>query len=681
MYFYKIDAQMTNIQERAGQEEAESFARAIRARLILFYQNNNDGTIFITSISGNRLTMGAIARNATWLEKNIQNFLTVAELGCTKINIEEITLESLTSLLYISDNECYIGEPGYILKQFGIEDLLTRRNPFFTEHMLMEQVSKQKLLKMAKDLQCTGTLIPEIERIFQPAVDEAIGHPVHYLILSDNDIVRDGILNILLSALYTNGRIKNRRYSVASINEENCKEKECLALYESCTDGAVVVLLGDKSIGGLDRESMLMRAIFGNGDSDNDSGGSWLDKISRTARKYYDKTLTIFCLPHASEKVKTHIREQLGIITLVELTEDPLSEKQAKVYLRRSARERGVPSDKTLYKAIDSGQATYSTTELLRVFNVWYSKRLKTLTHPQYSQFESSTQISAKTIYSGDAFTELELLIGLGEAKKVIKQAVDYFKAQQLFRDRGFSGDRPSMHMIFTGSPGTAKTTVARLFARIMLDNGLLSVGELFEVGRADLVGKYVGWTAQKVRNKFNEAMGSVLFIDEAYSLLDEREGMYGDEAINTIVAEMENRREDIVVIFAVYPEKMEDFLKRNPGLRSRIAFHVPFADYNPEELLQILEVIAGKHGVELDGDVGEKLLPVLAAASREPDFGNGRYVRNLFEKARMKQAGRLLAMDVDSITSEQATRLVADDFEIPTITRAPIKRIGFDVA
>ena len=169
-------------------------------------------------------------------------------------------------------------------------------------------------------------------------------------------------------------------------------------------------------------------------------------------------------------------------------------------------------------------------------------------------------------------------MIGLTKAKAVIAQALDYYKAQKLFREKGISLERPAMHMVFTGNPGTAKTTVARLFAQIMKENGLLPVGDLIEVGRADLVGKYVGWTAPTVKAKFAAAKGSVLFIDEAYSLVDDKDGLFGDEAINTIVQEMENHRDDIVVIFAGYPDKMEQFLQKNPGLRSRIAFHMPLS-------------------------------------------------------------------------------------------------------
>ena len=148
-----------------------------------------------------------------------------------------------------------------------------------------------------------------------------------------------------------------------------------------------------------------------------------------------------------------------------------------------------------------------------------------------------------------------------------MEQALNFYKAQKLFKEKGLPDSRPAMHMVFTGNPGTAKTTVARLFAGIMKENQLLSEGRLFELGRSDLVGKYVGWTAQIVKEKFRKARGSVLFIDEAYSLLDGDSSLYGDEAINTIVQEMENCREDTVVIFAGYPREMEQFLSRNPGL------------------------------------------------------------------------------------------------------------------
>ena len=146
--------------------------------------------------------------------------------------------------------------------------------------------------------------------------------------------------------------------------------------------------------------------------------------------------------------------------------------------------------------------------------------------------------------------------------------------------------------MVFTGNPGTAKTTVARLFAEIMKDEAILSTGKFVEVGRADLVGQHVGHTAPLVKKKFRDAQGGVLFIDEAYSLCDSYENGFGDEAINTIVQEMENHRDDVIVIFAGYPEPMKQFLDRNPGMQSRIAFQIEFEDYTTEELCAITKLL-----------------------------------------------------------------------------------------
>ena len=234
--------------------------------------------------------------------------------------------------------------------------------------------------------------------------------------------------------------------------------------------------------------------------------------------------------------------------------------------------------------------------------------------------------------------------------------------------------------MVFTGNPGTAKTTVARLTAKIFRDNGLLESGHLVELGRADLVGKYVGWTAPTVMEAFQRAEGSVLFIDEAYSLVDDRDGMFGDEAINTIVQEMENHREDTVVIFAGYPDKMERFLQKNPGLRSRVAFHVDFPDYTPKELLDILRLMAENQSMKLGPGAEQAALAIFQSAVSIPDFGNGRFVRNVLEQAQMKMAVRLTAGCADTLTNAQLTTLCAEDFEMPVMCAETPKRraIGF---
>lgn len=360
----------------------------------------------------------------------------------------------------------------------------------------------------------------------------------------------------------------------------------------------------------------------------------------------------------------------------MELKETYAGKDEAVEHLKAMAKDHRIRTDADLWNRLED--KTYSPDELSDLFDDWYHLKLKTRVYPQYKDVQSVKRENVKLTPEGDAFSELDQMVGLASAKKIIKQAVNYYKAQKLFADKGMKAEQVSLHMVFTGNPGTAKTTVARLFARIMKDNHLLSTGRLVEVGRGDLVGKYVGWTADIVKKKFEEAKGGVLFIDEAYSLVDDRSGSYGDEAINAIVQEMENHRKDIVVIFAGYPDKMETFLKTNPGLRSRIAYHVTFEDYDTAALLEIAKLIARQKGLTLSEGALVKLKPVFEKARMKPDFGNGRFVRNVIEKAKMAQANRLLEMDYDSIGKEDVSTICAADIDVTETESETKKPIGF---
>lgn len=184
---------------------------------------------------------------------------------------------------------------------------------------------------------------------------------------------------------------------------------------------------------------------------------------------------------------------------------------------------------------------------------------------------------------------------------------------------------------------------------------------------------------AKQIIEQYHPEKGSVLFIDEAYSLVDDRNGSFGDEAINTIVQKMENHRDDVVVILAGYPDKMEWLLQKNPGLRSRIAYHVPFNDYDTAALCEIAKLIAKQKGLTFTDEACNKLTVLFDAARNESDFGNGRYVRNVIEIAKMAQASRLLTMDFDSIESEDIALITADDIEIPkSSAKTEKKQIGF---
>ncbi len=270
---------------------------------------------------------------------------------------------------------------------------------------------------------------------------------------------------------------------------------------------------------------------------------------------------------------------------------------------------------------------------------------------------------------------EFNELIGLTGVKKLVSDRLDFAALQKIKRDAGVKAESVPLHLAFKGNPGTGKTEVARLIGRILKEEGVLSVGDFFECGRQDLVGLVVGSTAPKVEDLFRRAKGSVIFIDEAYSLNDGQKGGYGDEAITAIVDQMEKLRDDVVVIFAGYSQDMDDFLKANAGLRSRVSCEVTFPDYTTDELMDILDSMARSRGLHLERKAREKAHDIICRASRGESFGNARFVRTLLESAMVSQGARLCqarrndagkaAGDEDaSLTKRALTTLISDDFQ-----------------
>ncbi len=254
---------------------------------------------------------------------------------------------------------------------------------------------------------------------------------------------------------------------------------------------------------------------------------------------------------------------------------------------------------------------------------------------------------------------ELESLIGLANVKHEIKSLVSLVEVHKRRRQRGMKVSLPSLHMVFTGNPGTGKTTVARLLGKIYKGLGLLAKGHVVEVGQSDLVGGYVGQTPLKTMAKLDEANGGVLFVDEAYTLSDQR-CSYGGEAIDTILKVMEDRRETMAIVVAGYTEPMSAFFASNPGLASRFTRHVHFEDYSPSELFSIFEGLCTRDGYYLSPAASVVANEVLGQlhATRSETFGNARQVRNTFERVVEQQAMRLTLNPQDD-----PSRLEVSDF------------------
>jgi probable Rubsico expression protein CbbX len=262
-----------------------------------------------------------------------------------------------------------------------------------------------------------------------------------------------------------------------------------------------------------------------------------------------------------------------------------------------------------------------------------------------------------------EALAELEHdLIGLGPVKRRVREIAGLLLLGKLRESNGLQTERPTLHMSFTGRPGTGKTTVAMRMAKILHLLGYVRKGHLVVATRDDLVGQYVGHTAPKTKEVVKRAMGGVLFIDEAYYLFrPENERDYGQEAIEMLLQVMENHRDDLVVILAGYGDRMETFFRSNPGFHSRIAHHLEFPDFTADELLTIAEGILAQQAYAFDEDSRAAFRAYIDKRTAQPHFANARSIRNAIDRAKLRQASRLLAKG-GRIPVDELRRLDAAD-------------------
>jgi len=525
---------------------------------------------------------------------------------------------------------------------------------------------EEAAVQRAKELLMGEAFIEEIRRIYAQDNHRAlIEHPVHYKLNVADAACAEPAVRLLLECLYENGRLPGSRYDMLTRCNRSWGVDDKISQLLAQSEGATVVF----SFADLARESGAHSTLLQNKDE--------FQALAAGIKTHRRKTLFVFVTDRSGadecRRLTSVVDEELHIL---DLPESRRSRAQAETYL--TALIKG--SDYAAFAEdgdyiLPDQQNGYTAEDVHRVFDAWH-KRALLRDYPAYRTQYAEELCTVRYDKTQTVYDEFNAMVGLGEVKEIVRNLIAAHKMRKLRASWGITDEGAARHMVFTGDPGTAKTTTARLIARILEEEGVLPHCPLVECGRADLVGRYVGWTAPKVRKKFAQARGGILFIDEAYALMEEHR-TFGDEAINTIVQEMENQREDVIVILAGYPEKMEELLLHNEGLKSRIAFRLHFPDYTPAELDHILSLMEQKSGYTMTDTARRKCGEIFAAAVKDKNFGNGRFVRNLLEQAILRQSRRLLERG-GKIEREVGLTLDAEDFEAPALDRVGKPGIGF---
>ncbi len=622
------------------------------------------GKIFLTDVGEDGLTLCQVAEWKEDAEAELNKWLERRHLSGRVTAREEIPVHQLAEALREGSENGLCPEPTDVLCRDGLIAVIGE--PFcsgITEAQIERGPSAERALRMGGRLN-SRKLTEELQRIADGAGGPFAGHPLLYAVCGMNGEQSEMMSGLLLAALRSAGRLPSNRICCVNANAGTYPEFMLRDLYRA-QSGATVLVRIEK-----DAEDAEERA----GVSAN------LRRIARLAHENRQSVLTVFELNDSSVTLIAPIMGTVDEPTLLFIRQDSLDREAAKKRLRAIAREHGVKPTASLTRNVPKDPATFTESELEEIFSHWYEQFLMKEAYPQYAAYlreAEERKIAERETEGSGAYERLAALVGLTEIKRVVAQIADYAKLRKLCVERGIPAGQIGFHMVFTGNPGTAKTTVARLTAQLLKESGVLPVGDLVEVGRGDLIGKYVGWTAQRVKERFDEAKGSVLFIDEAYSLLDDHENEFGDEALSTIVQEMENRRDDTVVILAGYPEPMKRLIERNAGLASRVSFRLDFPDYTEDELMDIFRGMLRESGRTATPEALEKVRGQLRDAMSQPDFGNGRYVRRMLEHAQLAQASRLMRRK-ERLSDEDVLCLTADDFCAEEKTDESQRVIGF---
>ena len=570
-------------------------------------------------------------------------------------DMREITAENFRQLLSRGDN-AEIVNTFRVINELQID--YCNNSAFNVSETICptRRMNYNQAIQRVQKLMPDQTFLDELKRIYSSENDRKkfYGMPVHYKITAGSHSSAMEMAQFLVNALYVNKRVVGQRLTRVYEITPNCYGEEDFENLMKHAEGSTVLI----ELQGASGESTNYASSY----------EAVVEFISEMVHKYQRNTQCIFLEMSENAGFAPKLISTLqDDLTIIELQEGAGDRKQALEYLKALEKKSDLNfySDDELENALGE-KTSFRASDIFKIHDRLYSGSLKNKIYLAYKDVEAVSTAEDDAAQKPSAYGTLKDMIGLKEQKELIDQILASHKMLKLRLDMGLRRHPMTRHMCFMGNPGSAKTTVARLLTDILNKEGVLRTGRFVECGRGDLVGEYVGWTAKIVQKKFRQARGGVLFIDEAYSLVEDEHGLYGDEAINTIVQEMENKRNQVIVIFAGYTDRMKEFLDRNEGLRSRIAFHLNFPDYNVDELIDILKLMIRKKGYNAAPEVFDECRNIFMQAVQHKNFGNGRFVRNLLEQAMMKQDQRLYKAGGD-ITKEQLLELKVEDFDVNT--------------
>lgn len=474
--------------------------------------------------------------------------------------------------------------------------------------------------------------------------------PVHYVLEGNSSKQLNSVTKDLIDCLYEKGRVKSRlifTYDIDKINN-SIFYNHALVEYGAINNEIAEAISGHVIVinyGRFDRNEKYNRDLY-----------EALTNFVTLLKPYLNNTQLIFVLPEGSSEIRRLLQNLFEVpLVLIKKNKETKVSLEARSMLIEQAEclatENGETLDDSFEAFLDECLEAGVFSDIKDIYSKWSFKKLIKTKYPQYQPFLETLEKKRNSIGQSDALGELDSLIGLSSVKQSIHRVIDRAKMEKELERRGISHQNYSMHMVFSGSPGTGKTVVAKLFGQIMKDSGILKEGRVISISASSIR------SMTNFSNIIESAYGSVLFIDEAYTL--------GPDAVAELIAQMENHRDELIVILAGYSRHMQALLGSNPGFKSRIGEEIYFPDYSEQELLEIFKYMVIHRGMTIDDEALSCARDIFARIGKAGDQGNARYVRQIFEKVESNQKIRLFNSfdDVSAIPDEELIKIDVSDF------------------